>query len=154
MTDFRDRLLTGFDYDLWANLRWLNSLPKFKDHQRADDVLRHIWFGQLAWLNRINDAEFVPFEDLQSKTMDEAALKVTGDGWRALLTSTDLVQITVVPRDGKEYQFALQDMAHHVLNHGTYHLGHLRGLAQAEVWDDFDETDYTAWLRETGQAVV
>ena len=43
-------------------------------------------------------------------------------------------------------------MAHHVLNHGTYHRGHLRGLAYAEGWDDFHDTDYSAWLRETGKA--
>jgi uncharacterized damage-inducible protein DinB len=154
MADFRDRILSGFDYDLWANERWLTVKPNFQDKARAEDVLQHIWLAQVAWYNRIQKIDSDPFEEFKGEPADATVLRSSHDAWKTFLQSANLESTLVVPRQGREYRFCVADMAHHVLNHGTYHRGHLRGLAQAEGWDDFQETDYTAWLRETGQANV
>ena len=154
MTDFRHRLLTGFDYDLWANERWLNALPKFKDQARAEDALQHVWLAQVAWYSRIHGIDSDPFEVHKDRKADSEVLRASHNDWKSFLQSADLDRTFVVPRGDREYRFCVADIAHHVLNHGTYHRGHLRGLAQAEGWDDFQETDYTAWLRETGHAEV
>lgn len=48
----------------------------------------------------------------------------------------------------KHSEHMLSEVAHHVFNHGTYHRGHLRGLADAAGFEDFPETDLIRFYRE------
>ncbi len=41
----------------------------------------------------------------------------------------------------------VSEITEHVINHGTYHRGHLRGLAEAEGIS-FPDTDLIVYLRE------
>src|SRR3569832_2359394 len=45
-------LRTGFEYDIWANLRWYNALRLMKNQEKGSPVLQHILTTQHTWLER------------------------------------------------------------------------------------------------------
>lgn len=58
--------------------------------------------------------------------------------WRRIISEADLDSVLEMTGDRK---ISALDLIQHVMNHGTYHRGHLRGLAEAEGLTDFPETD-------------
>jgi uncharacterized damage-inducible protein DinB len=44
------------------------------------------------------------------------------------------------------------EIAHHVINHGTYHRGHLRGLCDAAEFTEFPDTDLIKFYRAKSAA--
>lgn len=153
MEPMKEWLLRGFDYDLWANLEWFAAKERLQDTTHASEILHHVLAAQLAWHDRIMgyiDANTAKFGTVD---LSEGALEQANALWKTVVTRTDLaVQVTSKRSDGLTYTFSVGDIARHVLNHGTYHRGHLRGLADAQALEDFPETDWTAWMRTTGQA--
>jgi uncharacterized damage-inducible protein DinB len=141
-----------FDYDLWANRRWVNAVHHFKDQERVVDILRHILTAQRIWLERLDRQENASsnVDMLDNLPLQEAFEKSSSD-WKQFLANHDLDWILRYTRDnGIEYAIPLADVARHVLNHGTYHRGHLRGLAEAEGLTEFDDTDYAIFARTPG----
>lgn len=148
----RDFLIKGWDYDLWANLKWLPTIQKFKDSVRAEKVMVHIIAPQRFWLDRILANEG-SFEVYDATPLDAEWFIRVAEEWKVALESIDPESTFEVTRpDGSRWRHRTFEATRHVLNHGTYHRGHLRGLAQAEGWDDFEDTDWVQWLRETGQS--
>ena len=142
----RDQLADGFRYDLWANLKWADALQRFQDRERAELVLRHVLNAQHVWLTRSLSAEEVPNlpEDLSE------GFQVMKTAWIEVLRISDPEAfVSYTTFKGEPYFDTAEQIARHVVNHGTYHRGHLRGLAQAEGWEDFEETDLIRWHRET-----
>lgn len=141
----------GFEYDLWANGLWLDALPNFQDRERAEEVMSHVHFALELWLDRILDR----VGDLESYRRFPNAAESFGETtakWTAWLTDADLGQVKEFTRlDGSKFTFRLGSVARHVINHGTFHRGQLRGLAQAEGWEEFEDTDYARWLRDMGK---
>lgn len=147
----KDWLREGFEYDLWANGLWIDVLPKFQDKERAEDVMRHIHFAQELWLDRILD-RVGNLESYQHFPNTAESFAETTSKWTTWLVDADLGQVKEFTRlDGSKFTFSLGSVARHVINHGTYHRGHLRGLAQAEGWEEFEDTDFAQWLRDMGR---
>ena len=138
-------LKAGFEYDRWANRAWLSSLNGFRNLDRPFQVLDHILKSQVTWLERCGVeheriAEDQPLENLFG-TMAEA--------WIQLLDEADLDELIQYSNSGGEtFSQPLVQIALHVINHGTYHRGELRGLAEADGFKDFPETDLIFYLRQ------
>src|SRR5690349_20714514 len=114
--------------------------------------MSHIHEAQIAWMDRIQERKR-PEEEYDNAPIDLASLRATNAEWKELAGSADLEARKTARRpDGSQYSFRVGDIARHVLNHGTYHRGHLRGLAHAEGLEDFEDTDLSRWLRESGRA--
>jgi len=140
----KEELLDFFDYDGWANDRWLEVLPHAPFQKDGMDILRHVWSAQSYWFS-------VTFGDegLPARTDDLAAdFSSLRAAWKDWFANCDPTAFTAVERDGKTYFFMVQDILRHVLNHGTYHRGELRGLARAHQFADFPETDFSRYMRE------
>lgn len=148
----KEELMRGFDYDLWANTEWLPAIPRFKDPDKALEVLRHTLVAQHAWFDRIRGQSSVNVNNYEAVVADASSFARSASHWSALLAEADLdLKVEAKRPDGTTHWFSIGDIALHVINHGTYHRGHLRGLADAEDLTDFPETDWTAWMRSTGQ---
>lgn len=140
----RDALLELQDYDLWANRRWLPALENMPDPAVARQIFSHIFVAQHKWLAVVMSEEEAPaLESGLEQAMERLYL-----AWRDILMHGDPNAFVSHERDGHAYFHMLSEVAHHVFNHGTYHRGHLRGLADAAGFEDFPETDLIKFYRE------
>lgn len=141
----RELLIEGFRYDAWANQAWLPVLPTFQDRDRAEAIFRHILQAQRIWLVRtLSEEEAPPLSD----DLGEAISRLS-EAWIALVATCDpgaFVSYTTMA--GESHFNTVEQIARHVVNHGTYHRGQLRGLKQAEGSDGFPETDLIRFLRQ------
>jgi uncharacterized damage-inducible protein DinB len=132
----RDLLLKMLDYDLWANRRWLAHLQD----EASIAVFRHILAAQTVWLRRCQGSSPT---DMPQPEPTEAELERLHAEWRALLLERGCDEIVAYSRlDGEQLQDSLGTIARHMLNHGTYHRGELRGLYRSRGDTSFPETDY------------
>lgn len=137
----RDTLADLFDYDLWANRRWIEALP---DHARGKEILTHIVRAHRNWLSICTSEEEMsePLPDLA------AEFERLNAAWKELIRICDLSAYASYNNRNGEPQFTMiDDIIRHVINHGTYHRGQLRGLMEAEGRTDFPETDLIKWVR-------
>lgn len=143
--DLRQDLIERFDYDLWANRQWWTALGKLKDLARAQATLEHILTAQRVWLSRMGVEVSQASENLG---IDDVAVFVNR-AWKMVVTDSSLDQpITYRNLAGFEFTNSVAQIANHVINHGTYHRGQLRGQAQAEGLENFPETDLIVFYRE------
>ncbi len=147
--DLRDALLEGFEYDLWANRQWLRDLGGFDERMgEAQSILEHILSAQSVWLERsgvgvVQSGENVALGEL---------FELHSRAWQAQVADRPLDErISYKTRSGDAYMNTMGQIARHVLNHGTYHRGQLRGLAQACAFEGFSETDFIRFLWEHGR---
>jgi len=142
--DSRHVILRGFRYDLWATRLWVHSLGGFADPIPAQIVLEHMLEAHRVWLERCG---MTLFPDVENVALSEL-FSISMQAWRALIEAVPLDHVvSYVNSSGNRYEEPISDIALHVINHGTYHRGQLRGLAQAEGWTDFPETDLIAYIR-------
>jgi uncharacterized damage-inducible protein DinB len=143
--DWLPFITQSFDYDRWANRQWLNSLGGFKNLSRAHEILEHILAAQQTWLKRCGVD--VPPQEGDSSLQD--LFDVTAMTWVMVLEQTDPNEIiSYTTTRGEQYAQPLAQIALHVVNHGTYHRGQLRGLAEADGFSTFPETDLIFFFRE------
>jgi len=143
--DLRHFLRTGFDYDRWANRQWLSRLEGFKDMKRPYQILEHMLQSQQIWLTRAGAVINPQKRDMSLQELFD----ITNDAWAALLQqSSPDEMITYTNTRGETYTESLGEIALHVINHGTYHRGQLRGLAEAQGNENFPETDLILYFRE------
>lgn len=136
-------LQRGFDYDLWANLRWLDWIDTMPDSSKAREIMTHIARAQHIWLQRFDRTPV----DFDPQTPLQESLQAHTELWRATVLDIPLDQILHWTRlDGSPRQGTLEDVARHVINHGTYHRGHLRGLADAAGFEAFEDTDFARYF--------
>ncbi|MCW5941529.1 MAG: hypothetical protein KIS66_04815 [Fimbriimonadaceae bacterium] len=141
--NLKTRLIDGFRYDLWANRAWLAVLPRLADPEDGRQVLRHILNAQIVWRARI-----VGTTPEIATEVDDGSLESSALAWIGLLEERDLGEVVSYRTTlGVAYDQPLHEIAYHVVNHGTYHRGHLRGLADAQGMSDFPETDFVGWVR-------
>jgi uncharacterized damage-inducible protein DinB len=137
-------LIRGFDYDLWANERWLAVIDQLPDPDHARDIMKHVALAQHVWLSRLGrvDREFPADRPLEETLARQTEL------WKSTLAAVPLGLLFnwTRLRDGVARQGTLEDIARHVINHGTYHRGHLRGLADAAGFNDFEDTDFALFF--------
>lgn len=140
----RDTLIDLFDYDLWANLRWFRCIAGQSDSKRLNEIMVHIVGAQRNWLTRCLSVE----ETVVASGDLEADLKNLHAQWVDLLRICDLnAYASYSSLSGDNYFTMVGEIAQHVINHGTYHRGHLRGLMEARGVTDFPETDLIRWHR-------
>lgn len=134
----RDLLLKMIDYELWANEAWINYLPKFENRKRAKQILLHIVGCHSGWITSVDDWKDVPDEELElERDLPELLRR-----WKNVVQTRDLDEVLKWNQGkGQSRSVLLHELVHHVMNHGTYHRGHLRGLAESEGLKDFPETD-------------
>ena len=139
-TDFVDLasfLHRAVDYDLWANRQWLACLDNLPDPARGRDIVFHMADAHICWLTRVGaEAPIAEEPDLDETLAHYAAL------WQAALAQHPVDHVFHWTDNGDAYQLSLADIVFHIVNHGTYHRGHLRGLADAGGVDAFNDTDY------------
>ena len=134
----------GLRYDAWANELWIQTLPLFRDKIRAENILRHTVQAQWIWLNRVlGEEETNPVPE----NLLEAVVSLN-TAWQECLIPADPGAYVVYNKfDGEQCFSSVLEICLHVINHGTYHRGHLRGLAEAEGLTDFPETDLIKFFR-------
>lgn len=143
--DVRDALQEGFDYDLWANQRWLGAIPELPFGPRAKEILTHSLRAQNIWLERcISEEEVKPLSD----NLSEEAVRLC-EAWKELIRICDPgAFVSYTNSRGESFFNTIEHIARHVINHGTYHRGQLRGLAEAAGTDGFPETDMILFIRD------
>ncbi|MFM9873127.1 MAG: DinB family protein [Fimbriimonadaceae bacterium] len=138
------------DYEAWANEQWMNTLVRFEDRKRATAIMQHIVGCYGGWITKMDDWTNPDDEDIDlERDMPDLLRR-----WRRVLRENSLdTPYDFQSRSGKDRQILLSEVLHHVLNHGTYHRGQLRGLAEAEGMVDFPETDIASFyvLRRAGE---
>jgi len=143
MLDQQD-LLQRFDFDLWANKRWLEALQKKVGVETDRAVFAHILSASEIWLQRCNG---LSPSSMPVVAPNQAELERIRQGWTAVLTRSKEDPVIVFRRtNGEQHELSLSQIAAHVLNHGTYHRGELRGLCRARADDEFPETDIGLWF--------
>ena len=144
--EFRESLIEGFDYDLWANRKWLFALESFDGQMfEASQVLEHILFAQRIWIERCGVQVLEPSENVPL----DGLLELYCRAWQAQLMERPLQEpIAYENLAGVPFVNTLEQIARHVINHGTYHRGHLRGLAAKNPEQPFPETDLIGFFRE------
>lgn len=139
MEDLRQALLQRWEYEEWANGEWLKALPNFQNSSRAASVFKHIYSCYSGWAHYVSDWP-KGFDVELNVDRDAPLLNVV---WRKVINESDLDSSFDLSDKGK---MKVLDLIQHVMNHGTYHRGHLRGLAEAEGLKDFPETDYARFV--------
>ncbi len=68
--------------------------------------------------------------------------------WKEVLATEDSDRSIIYCRTaGEQFTTSLWVIARHVVNHGTYHRGELRGLCRARGEIDFPETDFSLFAQ-------
>jgi uncharacterized damage-inducible protein DinB len=145
-------LRRGFEYDLWANLQWLECLTRTNSEESDLKIFQHLLASQKAWALRchgINPSE-PPLPELNTETLIEI-----NKMWLDLLDGREIEEFIPYKRyNGDPNSMTISWMAQHVINHGTYHRGELRGLRRMRGDDDFPDTDMAGYAFEAGGAHV
>jgi len=137
-------LREGFDYDLWANRKWAACLEEAGNSEPDLAILGHILAAQRIWSLRCQGTSLpaMPVE-----TVDDATMVELHDLWITHLADRDDDPVISFHRfNGDPGAQPLSLLARHVINHGTYHRGELRGLCRARGVESFPETDYYGYL--------
>ncbi|MFM9874551.1 MAG: DinB family protein [Fimbriimonadaceae bacterium] len=143
----KNHLTEAFEYDLWANLRWLEFQPKATPEEQ--NVFAHILMAQKLWSDRAmgnSPTDFPIVEAIQEN------LRSLTQSWIDLISTHDPEEVIHYKRTtGEPKSLQLGEIALHVTNHGTYHRGQIRGLCQARNCIDFPETDMVLyfWAKES-----
>ncbi len=141
----REILVQNFEYDLWANQQWLSAIESLPNRQSAIDVMQHVANAQRIWLARCLNEENLP--NLPASLGE--AFEQLHEQWVELLRICDPTAfIAYETLQGEPCFNMMEDIAMHVINHGTYHRGQLRGMVGDS--DQFPETDLIRYLRLRG----
>lgn len=137
-----------FDYDLWANKKWLTYCQNHPKDQYQETLL-HMLQAQWIWLRRIILSQKIEV------TLPEKPEIATESAFE-LLSSTFLQVDLLVPSEtvidytnlaGERFSNTYSEIRQHVLNHGTYHRGQLRGLVPNPQDGEFPDTDFILMIR-------
>lgn len=90
----------------------------------------------------------MPQPELTVETLTEINAK-----WLKLIEIIDAnTEIFYKRFNGDPNKVKFSWMVRHVINHGTYHRGELRGLRRARNDEDFPDTDFVGYAFVTGAA--
>ncbi|TWT13228.1 DinB family protein [Planomicrobium sp. CPCC 101079] len=150
----KHRAAKMYDYHVWANRRVFENLRQQPESiynsqiqsvfSSVSEVLLHMYMVEMAWFETMKGTLF----DNTSKKIEQAALELKGQPLEVvemafeamaeefqgfLANQKDLEQVLEVmhPHYGRS-EFALADMIHHVVNHGTYHRGNISAMSHQQ----------------------
>jgi uncharacterized damage-inducible protein DinB len=131
-----------FDYDAWASREWQRFLDACPTSSEGEPVFQHISEWLANWQDR------VPVEPKPSEGLYEF--------WKRTAQETDLGATLQWKRKrtGQHLRNTVGDVLNHVVTHGTYHRGHLRGLAELHGWGEFPETDFIRYAAKPETAML
>ena len=153
---------TFFAYNRWANRRLLEAAKRLSAEEIDRDLqasfvsirgtLRHILYGEHAWLRFWQDGSFLPnllptdLPDLPSIEAAWAELEKKQDAFTRELSNEQLS----AQRSVRDKVYTLGELIQHQLNHSTYHRGQvvllLRQLGQKPP-----DTGFRLFLTESRQ---
>ena len=132
-------LSEGFRFDAWANALWLDYLNESAAGDPDRAILKHALSASTIWLSRIQGESLTAMPDVEGS--HETISKLLGGWLEALSSHLDDPVIYFKRTTGEAMSRTVSEIAIHVVNHGTYHRGELRGLCRARGVDGFPETD-------------
>ena len=133
----RDLLIQGWDFDRWANLRWFEYLESKGWPEPDRTIFQHILAGQEIWYQRTQGTSLMemPQTEVSLATIDRHHAQ-----WVELLKGAEGdPAITFRRTTGEAFVRPLSQISRHLMDHGTYHRGELRGLCRSRGEEDFPE---------------
>lgn len=108
------------------------------------DLLVHIIQAQVIWICRVDGTPPWKAEwDGFALNMDRSVR-----AWQRFLFGADMERIVSYDTsDGRHFDSSVSEITRHVINHGTYHRGQLRAIAEQQGVE-YPETDYILFCRE------
>lgn len=126
-------------YSRWANALLLAAAgrltpdaftrPLGSSYSSVRDTLVHTLWSEWIWLERLHGrSPMEVFDPAQFPTIESlrARWSVVESGFAALIDerATDLARlVTYTNRKGEQWTYPVDQILHHVVNHGTYHRG-------------------------------
>lgn len=139
-----DLLIDGFDYDLWANRMWLEYLAA-QDRGELWLAYDHLTAVLDLWLERTRG--FAPTGPRPQPRTGET-LETLHAGWVEAIYANRHDPVVPFRRfNGEAMEMPFSQIARHVVNHGTYHRGELRGICRGLNLTDFPDTDLLLFHR-------
>jgi uncharacterized damage-inducible protein DinB len=136
-------LRRGIEYNHWANQVWLDCLTRTNAPDEDLKIFQHILASTKVWALRCHGISVteMPKPELTKQTLDELTKM-----WLDILDGRDLEEAIAYKRTtGEPNEMTISWIAQHVINHGTYHRGELRGLRRARGDNDFPDTDIAGY---------
>jgi uncharacterized damage-inducible protein DinB len=141
-------LSQGFDYDLWANRQWLDFLTRKGIGDPDRKIFQHILGAQEIWYLRCLGTP--PSAMPEFEATHDKMTELNGQ-WKTFLEVREDDPLIHYHRfNGDPGHLRLTQIAQHVVNHGTYHRGELRGLCLARGDEDFPESDFAGYIPSMG----
>lgn len=143
-------LCQGFQYDVWANRAWFAYLESKPGADPDRSILSHILAAQEIWLRRCcgESPGTMPTPQFTERSMADLH-----DGWiRFLEALTADPVVEYRNTQGVSYRQTASRIARHVIDHGTYHRGELRGLCLARDEWDFPDVGLIGYYISSGLA--
>lgn len=140
-------LIDGFRYDLWANRLWMEFLDAKSVGDPDRSIFRHVLAAQEIWLRRCQGESPTAMPEPEISNSKMLELNRT---WIELLSDGDDPVIAYRTTNGEAHQQPVTRIARHVIDHGTYHRGELRGLCLARDEWKFPETGLMGYYRSHG----
>ena len=150
----KDHLMDLFEYDHWANTRWLDCLRSLDDvPPRVHALMAHLPATKRVWITRLRgeDSSDVPIWPSLDWNACAHLLNATYDDYQVFLnqcSAYDLKSAAAYRNSrGTEFQTPVREVLMHVITHGHYHRGQ---IAQAirQQGDEPVNTDYITYTRE------
>jgi uncharacterized damage-inducible protein DinB len=142
MADWQN-LKQMFQYDLWANSLWLETLNQKGDPEPDRGILAHILSAQRVWVERCRGTSLTSMPRVE---LTEEALSQLSQSWQNVLDGGEDRTTNYRRTTGEPGSLSISHIAMQVINHGTYHRGELRGLYKSRNDDDFPETDFARFV--------
>jgi uncharacterized damage-inducible protein DinB len=147
-------------YNTWANELICDHILKVSD--KADlsiessfpslrKTLYHIWDAQVIWITRMHGESLKGFPSRDfTGTLEEACKGINGSSKEI----TSLVEanekekiITYHTLKGEVFSSTIEEIATHVVNHGTYHRGQLVTMLRQAGFKELRSTDFIGFCR-------
>jgi len=134
-------LVRRMEYDAWA-WQWWSAAWRGQDLDaefvaRCEEILAHSVGAPRRW------AEVAAEQWGTEPASPECDLVAAYRWWQETLANAGPDHTFERTRPtGEVLTISVEKVITHLTNHGSYHRGHVRGLAEAANWDDFPDTDY------------
>ncbi len=139
-----NHLRRGMEYNKWANEQWLDCLNRTSAGEEDRKIFQHILASTKVWALRCHG---ISVTEMPKPDIDQATIDELHKMWMDILDGRDLEEVIEYKRTtGEPYQMTISWMAQHVINHGTYHRGELRGLRRVRGDEDFPDTDIAGYV--------
>lgn len=132
----RSQFLRLFDYNLWANQKFVKVLEQeVFVNSKILTLLSHIANAQKIWLDRVNGStDQTPVWETHHLSEATDLLLRGSEDWLLMIKDRNDFGEMITYRNSKGvlYASSVSDIFTHVANHGTHHRGQIATLLRAE----------------------